>query len=68
MNKTLDELQTLSIQAHEQALRNWFNEVVNTMEVVEFKRSIKQLLDSPHFINHTKDILAVVVKTDLDTS
>jgi hypothetical protein len=37
------------------------------MEAVEFKRSIKQLSDSPHFIDHTKEIPSVV-KTDLDTS
>jgi hypothetical protein len=37
------------------------------MEVVELKRSIKQLSDSPHFIDHTKEI-PVVVKIGLDTS
>ena len=43
VNKTIDDLQTFSIQAQEQALRNWFNKVVKGMKVVELKRSIKQL-------------------------
>jgi len=37
------------------------------MEVVEAKRSIKQLSNSPHFIDPTKEILDTI-KTGLDTS
>lgn len=67
VNRTLDDLQVLSIQAQDQALRNWFHEVGKSMEVVELKRSIKQLSDSPDFVDYTKEIYAVI-KTGLDTS
>jgi len=48
-------------------LRNWFDEISKNMEVVELKRSIKQLSDSPHFIDSTKEI-PTAIKTGLDTS
>jgi len=67
VNMTLYDLQTLYIQAQEQALKNWFDDVVKSMEAVDLKRSIKQLSDSPHFIDHTKEIPAVI-KAGLDTS
>jgi hypothetical protein len=33
VNMTLDELQTLSIQARDQALRNWFKQVVKAWKL-----------------------------------
>jgi len=54
VNWVVDDLQSLSIQAQDQALRNWFDEGAKSMEAMEIKRSIKQLSDSPHFIDPTK--------------
>jgi len=67
VNKTLIDLQTLSNQAHDQTLRKWFKEVIKSMEAVESKRLVKQLSDSPQFIDQTKEI-PVAIKNGLDTS
>jgi len=67
VNKVLDDFQSLYVQAQDQDLRNWFNEVAKSMKVVEVKRSIKQLSDSPHFIDPTKKI-PTTINAGLDTS
>jgi len=39
------------VQAQNQALKKWFEEVIERMEAVEVKRNIKQLSDSPHYVD-----------------
>jgi len=48
VNRVFDDLQKLSIQAQNQSLKKWFDEVTASMEVVEVKRSMKQQSGSPH--------------------
>ena len=67
VNRTLIDLQTLSNQDHDQTLRKWSKEVIKSMEAVESKRLVKQLSDSPQFIDQTKEI-PVAIKNGLDTS
>ena len=60
VNKTLDDLETIYIEAQEQALRKWFDEVAKSMETVEFRRSVKKRSDSPHYIDYPKKIPASI--------
>ena len=51
VNRVFNDLQRLSVQAQNQALKKWFEEVIERMEAVEVKRNIKQLSDSPHYVD-----------------
>jgi len=67
LNKVLDDLHKLFVQALNQALKKWFDEVIEIMKVVEVKISMKQLSESPHYIDYSKKILEPV-RSGLDTS
>jgi DNA repair exonuclease SbcCD ATPase subunit len=60
-------LQILSVEAQNQALNNWFKEVIKSMEVVEVRRNRLYILDSPFFLD-LSSLITSSVKEDLDTS
>jgi hypothetical protein len=57
----------LSVEAQNQALNNWFKEVIKSMEVVEVRRNRLYILDSPFFLD-LSSLITSSVKEDLDTS
>jgi len=59
------DLQRLSIEALNQSLNNLFKEVVNIMEVVEVRRNILYISDSPFFLD-ASSIITSSIKEDLN--
>jgi len=57
VNKVLNDLQSLFVQAQDKAMRKWFDEVGKSMADVEVKRTMKQLSDSPHYIDYSKKVM-----------
>jgi len=43
VNRVLDDLQRLYVHAQNQALKKWFDEVIESEKVVEVKRNMKQI-------------------------
>jgi len=67
VNKVFNDLQRLLVQAHDQALKNLFKEVIKSMEVVEVKRNRKLISDFPHYVYLSK-MIPEAVRSGLDTS
>jgi len=60
VNRVLDDLQRLFMQAHNQALKKWFDEVIESMKALELKRNLKQISYSPHYLDNSRKILEAV--------
>jgi len=67
VNRVLDDLQRLYVHAQNQALKKWFDEVIESEKVVEVKRNMKQIWDSPHYMDLSR-MIPEAVKSGLDTS
>jgi len=67
VNRVFSGLKKLLIQAQNQALKDWFAEVIKSMEAVEVKRSVKLISDSPHYACLSK-MIHEAVRSSLDTS
>lgn len=67
VERVFNDLKILSVEAQNQSLNNWFKEVVRSMEVVEVRRNILYISDSPLFLD-LSSIITHSIKEDLDTS
>jgi len=67
VDRVFCDLQILSVEARDEALNNWFREVIKSMESVEVKRNKIYLSDSPFYLD-LSTIVSRTIKEGLNTS
>jgi len=67
VDRVFYDLQRLSVEAQNQALNNWFQEVIKSMKSVEVNRNKMYISNSPFYLD-LSTLIFQSVKEDLDTS
>jgi len=62
-----DPVQRLSVDAQNQSLNNWFQELIKTMEEVEIRRHKLYLSNYPFFLD-ASSLITFAIKEDLNIS
>jgi len=67
VDRVFCDLQRLLVEAQNQALNNWFKDVIRSVEVVEVRMKRMYISDSSFFLD-LSSLITQSIKEDLDTS